>query len=249
MVTNGLRGPKMNILQYVLNSKRQNSLSAAPRKWLARRLAASVLMLLACLATAAYAVAPNSPNGVTAVAGNGKVTVSFTPDASGAAATGFTVMASPGGVTRTLASSPIDVDCLTNGVAYTFIVTADNASGSSSAVAPSGFYIPRTTPDAPTIYRATLGNGVVTVVFTAPAFNGGSAITGYTVTPSPIGTPVAGTSSPLIVTGLTNGAAYTFTVTANNVAGTGAASSPSGSVTPAGVPTAPSAPTGATATL
>lgn len=238
----------MNILQHIFGFKCPKPRSTTPRKLLASRLASSALALSVCWASSAYAVAPNPPNSAAAVPGNGKVTVSFTPAASGAAATSFTVTASPGGAVGTGASSPIDVTCLTNGVAYTFTVTADNVTGSSTAVAPSGAYIPRTTPDAPSINGATPGNGAVTVAFTAPAFNGGSAVTGYTVTPSPSGTPVSGTSSPLIVTGLTNGTAYTFTVTANNVAGTGAASAPSGSVTPAGAATVPGAPTIGTAT-
>ncbi|NBS16859.1 MAG: hypothetical protein EBS79_08135, partial [Gammaproteobacteria bacterium] len=46
-----------------------------------------------------------------------------------------------------------------------------------------------------------------------------------------------GASSPITVTGLTNGTAYTFTVTATNTSGTGGSSSASNSVTPAAPPT------------
>jgi hypothetical protein len=48
---------------------------------------------------------------------------------------------------------------------------------------------------------------------------------------------VNGTSSPIVVTGLTNGQAYTFTVTATNSAGTGPASAASNSITPAAIQT------------
>ena len=65
-------------------------------------------------------------------------------------------------------------------------------------------------------------------------WNGGSPITSYTVTSSPGGKTATGASSPITVTGLTNGTAYTFTVTATNALGTGPASSPSNSVTPVG---------------
>jgi uncharacterized protein (TIGR02145 family) len=74
------------------------------------------------------------------------------------------------------------------------------------------------------------------VTFTAPANNGGAAITGYTVTSFPGGITKTGASSPITITGLTNGTPYTFTVTATNSIGTGAASAASNSVTPATVP-------------
>lgn len=85
---------------------------------------------------------------------------------------------------------------------------------------------------APTSVVATGGNAQASVAFTAPNDNGGFTITGYTVTASPGGITATGSSSPIVVTGLTNGTAYTFTVTATNSAGVGVASSSSASVTP-----------------
>jgi hypothetical protein len=87
-----------------------------------------------------------------------------------------------------------------------------------------------TAPDAPTAISAIGGNAQARVSFTAPANNGGAAITGYTATASPGGLTATGASSPLTITGLTNGTSYTFTVTATNSAGTGAASSASSAV-------------------
>ena len=88
-------------------------------------------------------------------------------------------------------------------------------------------------PGAPTGAAATAGNAQASVAFTAPASNGGSAVTGYTATSSPGAFTSAGcTASPCTVTGLSNGTAYTFSVTATNGAGTGAASLASNSVIP-----------------
>ena len=85
-------------------------------------------------------------------------------------------------------------------------------------------------PDAPTAPVATASNTQASVAFTAPASNG-SAITGYTVTSSPGGFTATGTTSPIVVTGLTAGTSYTFTVVATNAAGNSLPSAASVAVT------------------
>ena len=119
------------------------------------------------------------------------------------------------------------------GVVHITVTTLGGASAASS----SDQFTYYTVPDAPVIGIATSGNAQASVSFTAPTFNGGSEMTGYTVTSSPGALTVTGTTSPITVTGLANGTAYTFTVTATNTAGTSAASGASNSVTPCTLPT------------
>jgi len=89
-----------------------------------------------------------------------------------------------------------------------------------------------TVPGAPTNVVATTGNTTASVAFTAPTNNGGSVITGYTVRSNPGNITATGSTSPITVTGLTNGTAYTFTVVATNAVGNSVASAASTSVTP-----------------
>jgi hypothetical protein len=95
-----------------------------------------------------------------------------------------------------------------------------------------GVKIDVTVPGVPSVSGVTVGDGIAIVAFSAPTSNGGSAITGYIVTSNPGGITATGTISPITVTGLTNGTAYTFTVQAINGVGTSAASAASNSVIP-----------------
>lgn len=273
------------------------------------------------------AIVPGAPTIGSATAGDTQATVTFSaPVSTGGApilAGGYTVTANSGGATGTGSSSPITVTGLTNGVAYTFTVTATNSAGTGAASAASNSIIPASpqtitfanpgtrnfgtsptltasssagggyvvtftssttsvctitsggvltfittgtctvnadqagdlsflaapqvsqsfsvspvVPGAPTIGTAIAGDTQASVAFVAPVNIGGSAITGYIVTVNPADVvPVHGGSSPIVVTGLTNGQAYTFTVTADNVAGTGPASGASNSITPAAIQT------------
>lgn len=124
---------------------------------------------------------------------------------------------------------------------YSYRVIAYNAAGNSpSAPVTVPALGSAVIPGAPTSVHAYGGNGLAVISFAPPASDGGSPIISYTVTASPGGRTATGASSPVTVTGLTNGTAYTFTVRATNVVGTGPASGPSNSVTPSIAPPKPS---------
>src|SRR5688572_14241702 len=116
---------------------------------------------------------------------------------------------------------------------FTGVVTATNSGGSTTQS--FSITISPTVPGAPTIGAATAGTGQATIAFTAPASNGGAAITSYTATCNPGGLSAPGAGSPITVTGLTNGTAYTCSVRATNSAGQGPASGTVG-VTPGAPP-------------
>lgn len=84
---------------------------------------------------------------------------------------------------------------------------------------------------APTITSTVGGNGQATISFTAGS-SGGATVTNYEATSSPGGITATSMSSPITVTGLSNGTPYTFTVRALTSGGPQTASAASGSVTP-----------------
>ncbi|MET3920710.1 fibronectin type III domain-containing protein [Arthrobacter sp. UYEF20] len=198
------------------------------------------------------ATAPGAPTIGTATAGNASATLTWTAPASdgGSPITGYQVRASAGATvaaTQTVTGNvgTVVVTGLTNGTAYTFDVAAINAVGTGAASAASNLATPAALAGAPTIGTATAGNASATVTWTAPASDGGNPITGYRVQAFDGTTvvktqTVTGNVGTVVVTGLTNGTAYTFDVAATNGVGTGAASAASNLATPAtiaGTPT------------
>ncbi|MGC8498029.1 MAG: beta strand repeat-containing protein, partial [Acidimicrobiales bacterium] len=204
-----------------------------------------------------------APTAVTATAGNASAAVSWSAPSSdgGSAITGYTVTATDAtnaansvadacsGSTSSTATS-CTATGLTNGDSYTFTVTATNGVGTSSPSSPSNAVTPEATvPGTPTGVAALSGDASAAVSWSAPSSDGGSAITGYTVTATDATNAAnsvadacsgstSSTATSCTATGLTNGDAYTITVAAINAVGTGSASA-GVSVTPAGLPAAP----------
>ena len=187
---------------------------------------------------------PNAPTNLFASPGDGRITVSFLSGSSGGSAITNYEYSLDGGatwITRSPAStaSPLVIAALTNGTSYTIVLRAINALGVS---------LPSTSvstivglPGPPTNLSATPGNASGTIAFT-PAVNNGSPITNYEYSLNGINwiafNPAA-TSSPVTISGLTNGVSTYVRLRAVNASGAGL----EGGVifVPASVPSAPTA--------
>lgn len=196
------------------------------------------------LALEVQAVAPGTPTGVSAVAGNGQATISFVaPAFDGGAPMTFHAQCTDGVVVvlGSAAASPIVVGGLDNGTTYQCSVHASNAGGDGAASAPVAV-TPMSLPGAPTGLVATAGDGEAQLTFAAPIDDGGSAIVGYeaSCTDGSVTITAASVASPIVLMGLANGTIYACTVTASNSLGAGPASAPV-DVMPQGLPGAPTA--------
>jgi large repetitive protein len=99
----------------------------------------SAIFALLLMATVSWAfggatmnqLMPGAPTHVIATAGNGEATVSFNPPKSdgGSPIIRYTVTSHPGNITASGKQSPITMKGLTNGITYTFVVTASNSVG------------------------------------------------------------------------------------------------------------------------
>ena len=162
-------------------------------------------------------------------------TVTFapaTPVIFGVAPITLTATATSGLTAFTFATTSAATICTVSGNTLTIVgagscaLTATQAGNAnfSSASAPATIVVNATVPGAPTIGTTLAGQSQVSIAFTAPASNGGAAITSYTASCTPGGFSATGATSPLVVTGLTTGTTYDCSVVATNAVGSGAAS-------------------------
>ena len=120
--------------------------------------------------------------------------------------------------------------------AANIVVTNNAGSATLSSAVTYG-----TAPSAPTIGSASAGAGSATVTWSASGSAGTQPITSYVVTAAPGGQTCTWTSGALacVVSGLTNGVSYTFTVQGVSSVGGGLASGSSSAVIPYTFPSAP----------
>ena len=165
---------------------------------------------------------PNAPTDVSGTRGNGQVSLTWSGSYTGGSAIiNHTIEYTPSGgslatVVTGSANASYTVTGLINGTSYTFKVKATNSIGDSLYSASSTAVTPATTPDAPTNVVGTPGSTQVSLTWTAPASNGGSAITFYNIQWNSGSDYVLGATTSYTATGLTTGTSYTFRVRATN---------------------------------
>ncbi len=201
-------------------------------------------------------VAPASaPLAFIAVGGNAQVNLSWTIPASdgGSAITDYQIQSSlDGGSSWTVVADAVStatsatVAGLVNGTTYTYRVAAITSYGLGAWSTPSSPVTPMTVPTAPTALSGVRGDSSVALTWTAPADNGGAAITDavveYRLTTSATWSTFAHAptaASAITVTGLTNGASYEFRVSAVNAAGSSPLSNVAGPLVPMTTASAP----------
>ena len=189
-----------------------------------------------------------------APAGAGQVTVTWNKvaDVAGLAIGGYDVDVTLSATTNVSAigvgacgasTCSATIGSLTNGSTYTFKVAA-KSSGNRGPVSDAVTATPRRAPDAPTSLEGSVADNEATVQFVAPAFDGGSAITGYVVnlvrysTGATVYTTVLDAAvTSFTVSDLLNGVRYDANIQTRNIAGDSSAATVS--VTPATTPGAP----------
>ncbi len=185
--------------------------------------------------------APATPVGLAATPGNGQVALSWNA-VPGASSYNVKYSSTSGGPYTTIsaAGTGTTVSGLTNGTPYYFVVSAVSSSGESANSGQISATPVLPAPATPTGLFASGGNGQV-----ALAWNGINGATSYTVqygttSGGPYTTALAGiTSAGATVSGLSNGTAYYFIVTAVNGSGSSAASAQASATPQLSLPAAP----------
>jgi titin len=190
---------------------------------------------------------PAAPTLTALTAGNSLLTLAFTAGSAGdKAITGYQYQLNGGSwVSVAQTTSPVAINGLTNGTAYTVALRAVSAAG-VGATSSTLTATPYTFPDAPNPLTITANgtNASAVINWVAPN-NNGSAITSYTATAfsaatagTQVNTCTTTISLTCTITGLTNGTTYYVSVQAQNAAGLSVRSDPRVAVTPSLLPSA-----------
>lgn len=174
-----------------------------------------------------------------------QVTITYTAPTftGGTTITSYTAVSSPGGITKsvaTTASGTIVVTGLVTATNYVFTVYATNSVGTGATTTTNSIITFAILPDPPSFGTlAAPSSTVVNVPYTAPGYNGGSTITSYTAISTPGNitlTTSTSASGTFIFTGLTTATSYSFKVYATNIIGNGSSSTSNSITTPSVVP-------------
>ncbi|MBV8084537.1 MAG: fibronectin type III domain-containing protein, partial [Chloroflexi bacterium] len=176
--------------------------------------------------------APGAPTNLT-VYGTNVSTGAFIswapPSSTGSSAIAYYLLSSSPATNTSLVTCPSVLLCsgsvfgLSTGTAYTFNVVANNQFGGGLAGTSASYTAGALTIPYSPNFASVNGSGTqATVNWGAPLANGGTAITGYTVSATPSGpapVTVNGSTFSATITGLTAGTSYTFMVVATNAQG------------------------------
>ncbi|WP_246070398.1 lytic polysaccharide monooxygenase [Paenibacillus kobensis] len=200
--------------------------------------------------------APAAPAGLTATAGNGQVSLAWSPSSG---ATSYTVKraTTSGGpytnvATNVTASSYVNTG-LTNGTTYYFVVSATNSAGSSAnstqaSATPAGSTTTQP-PAAPTGLTAIGMDGHVMLSWSASTGATSYTVKRATTTGGPYTNIANVTTNSYTDMSLTNGTTYYYVVSASNTGGSSANSAQASGTPTAGVTmNPPAAPASITAT-
>ena len=166
-----------------------------------------------------------APTSLVATPSDGQVSVAFTAptDDGGATITDYEYqLGSEAWTSAGVTTTPVVITGLANGTAYSIKLRAVNSTGNGIESAAASV-TPATTTNAPTALVATAGDGQVSIAFTAPSNNGGAAITDYEYELDDSGTWTSASTAatPVVITGLANGTAYSIKLRAVNSTGNG----------------------------
>ena len=165
-------------------------------------------------------------------------------------AVSYMVNATAGGTTVSKvvpgqSSSSYVFEGLTGGTSYSFTVLAKDKDNVESSASTAATFVAQSIPASPTVVSAVAGVGSVTLTWTAPANTGGLTLGDYKITATGVSTTAVNSATSKVISGLTAGSEYTFTIKSNNSLG----DSTGANFSTATVPNVPGAPTSVTAVV